>query len=155
MKSIPYASEVGRVMYTMICCRPDLAHAVSQVSRFMANPGKEHWRALKGVFRYLVGTVGVGIFYGQEGSKEKNSNMTKENQNRMIGFVDADYGGDMDTRRSTRGYVFCLNGGPVSWRSSLQPITALSTTEAEYIGITEAAKEAPWLKGLALEMGFA
>ncbi|XP_038972174.1 secreted RxLR effector protein 161-like [Phoenix dactylifera] len=144
MKSIPYASGVGSLMYAMVCCRPDLAHAVSQVSRFMANPGKEHWRALKGVFRYLVGTVGVGICYEQEGRKEKNSNMTKKNQSRMIGFVDADYGGDMDTHRSTTGYVFCLNGGPVSWRSSLQPITALSTTEAEYIGITEAAKKALW-----------
>ncbi len=79
MKSIPYASGVGSLMYAMVCCRPDFAHAVNQVSRFMANPGKEHWRALKGVFRYLVGTVGVGICYGQEGSKEKNSNMTKEN----------------------------------------------------------------------------
>ncbi len=113
MKRIPYASGVGSLMYAMVYCRPDLAHAVSQVSRFMANPGKEHWRALKGVFRYLVGIVGVGICYGQEGSKEKNSNMIKENQSRMIDFVDADYGGDMDTRRSTTGYVFCLNRGPV------------------------------------------
>ena len=78
-----------------------------------------------------------------------------EAPNRMAGFVDADYGGDLDMRRSTTGYVFVLNGGPISWRSSLQAITALSTTESEYIGISEAAKEAMWLKGLAQEMGIA
>ena len=69
--------------------------------------------------------------------------------------MDADFGGEMDTRRSTIGYMFCLNEGPVSWRSSLQPIMALFTIEVEYIGISEAAKEALWLKGLALKMGFA
>ena len=71
----------------------------------------------------------------------------------MEGFVDASYADDLDTRRSTTGYLFCMYSGPVSWRSTLQPITALSTTEAEYIGITEEAKEALWLRRLVSEMG--
>ena len=63
METVPYASGVGSLMYAMVCCRPDIAHAVSQVSRFMAQPGREHWRALKWIFRYLTGSVGVGICY--------------------------------------------------------------------------------------------
>ena len=119
----------------------------------MAQPGREHWRALKGIFRYLAGTIGVGICYGQRGGAEGHSTRFEESQGQVEGFVDADFGGDVDTRRSTTGFIFSMNGGPVSWRSCLQPITALSTTEAEYIGITEAAKEALWLKGLTEEMG--
>ena len=69
------------------------------------------------------------------------------------GFVDVDFGRDVNTYPSTTGFVFSIHGGPISWRSFLQPITTLSTTEAEYIGVIEAAKEAIWLKGLALEMG--
>ena len=79
--------------------------------------------------------------------------MIKETRGLIEKFVDADYRGDVDTRRSTMRFVFSMHGGPISWRSCLQPITALSTTEAEYIGVIEAAKEALWLKGLALEMG--
>ena len=67
-------------------------------------------------------------------------------------YVDASYAGDLDTRRSMTGYVFCLYGGPVSWRSILQPIIALSITEVEYIGITEATKEVLWLRRLVAEM---
>ena len=68
--------------------------------------------------------------------------------------MDADFGGDEDTRYLTTGFVFNLYGGPVLWRSFLQPIMILSTTEVEYIGITEAAKKTLWLKGLALEIRF-
>ena len=83
----------------------------------------------------------------------EHSNIVKVAKGQMEGFVDADFGGDVDTRRSITGFIFSMNGGPMSWRSCLQPITALSTTEAEYIGITEVAKKALWLKGLAMEMG--
>ena len=65
MERVPYASSVGSIMYSMVCCRLDLAYTVSQVSRFMAQPGREHWRALKGIFRILVSSVRVGIYYGQ------------------------------------------------------------------------------------------
>ena len=77
----------------------------------MAQPGKEHRRALKGVFRYLVGIVGVGIRYGQLGDAEVSSNLTKEAQGLIEGFIDADYGGDVDTHRSTMGFVFSMHGG--------------------------------------------
>ena len=72
------------------------------------------------------------------------SDMSRKTQGLIGGYVDADFDGDVDTRRSTTGFIFSLYEGPISWRSSLQPITALSTTEAEYIELTEAAKEVIW-----------
>uniref|UniRef100_A0A2N9F8B2 Integrase catalytic domain-containing protein n=1 Tax=Fagus sylvatica TaxID=28930 RepID=A0A2N9F8B2_FAGSY len=73
--------------------------------------------------------------------------------NSVVGYVDADYAGEVDDRRSTTGYVFTLSGGPICWKSTLQSIVAMSTTEAEYMAVAEAAKEALWLNGLVKELG--
>ena len=81
--------------------------------------------------------------------------MSKKAQGQLVGFVDANFGEDVDTKRSTIEFVFSLNEGSVSWRSCLQPITALSIMEVEYINIMEAAKEALWLKDWTLEIGVA
>ncbi|KAH9743695.1 hypothetical protein KPL70_003390 [Citrus sinensis] len=143
MKSVPYSSAVGSIMYSMVCTRPDVAHSVGVVSRFMGNPGKEHWSAIKWLLRYLKGTANHGILYG---GSESNSCQVSE-------FVDSDFAADLDKRRSITGYVFILNGGAVSWKASLQSVVALSTTEAEYIALTEAVKEAKWLSGLVSEFG--
>ncbi|KAK8918322.1 hypothetical protein KSP39_PZI021772 [Platanthera zijinensis] len=70
----------------------------------------------------------------------------------LEGFVDSDYAGDLDRRRSTSGYIFLLGGGPISWKATLQDIVVLSTTEAEYIATVEAAKEAIWLRYLIKEL---
>ncbi|PRQ16639.1 putative RNA-directed DNA polymerase [Rosa chinensis] len=142
MKDVPYASAVGCLMYAMICTRPDLAQALSVVSKYMSNPGKPHWEAVKWILRYLKGTRQLGIMFER-----------KQEVACVAGFVDADYAGDLDKRRSTTGYVFTCGGGPVSWKSTLQAVTALSTTEAEYMALTEASKEAIWLNGLASEFG--
>ena len=69
--------------------------------------------------------------------------------------MDSDYAGDLDKRRSTSGYVFTLAGAPVCWRCTLQSTVALSTTEAEYMALTEAVKEALWLQGLLENLGIA
>ena len=142
MAKVPYASAVGSLMYAMISTRPDIAHAVSVVSRFMANPGREHWRAVQWILRYLKGTADVGIQY----SKGADSGQ-------LIGYADSDYGGDLDRRRSTTGYVFTLSGSPISWKSTLQDTIALSTTEAEYMAAVEASKEGLWLKGAVETFG--
>jgi len=140
MSRIPYANVVGCLMYAMVCTRPDISHAVGVVSRYMANPGKEHWSAVKWVLRYLRGTSSYCITYN------KSSEF-------VCGYVDSDFAGDLDKRRSTSGYVFTLAGGAISWMSKLQNIVALSTTEAEYIAASHACKEAVWLKGLLGEFG--
>ncbi|XP_019418558.1 PREDICTED: uncharacterized protein LOC109329342, partial [Lupinus angustifolius] len=143
MSSVPYASAVGSLMYAMICTRPDIAQAVSVVSRYMASPGKVHWKAVKWIMRYLKGTMDIGLLYGK----------VKGVGSKVIGYVDSDYAGDLDKRRSLTGYVFTLCGCTVSWKATLQSIVALSTTEAEYIAVTEAVKEAIWEKGLIEELG--
>ena len=71
----------------------------------------------------------------------------------VVGYCDSDYAGDLDKRRSTTGYVFTLAKAPVSWKSTLQSTVDLSTTEAEYMAITEAVKEAIWLQGLLDDLG--
>uniref|UniRef100_A0A2N9IT68 CCHC-type domain-containing protein n=1 Tax=Fagus sylvatica TaxID=28930 RepID=A0A2N9IT68_FAGSY len=142
MSKVPYASAVGCLMYAMVCTRPDLAHAVSTVSRYMANPGREHWNAVKWIFRYLKGTAEHEILFSRQ-----------PGTNSVVGYVDADYAGEVDDRRSTTGYVFTLSGRPICWKSTLQSIVAMSTTEAEYMAVAEAAKEALWLKGLVKELG--
>ncbi|KAH9762143.1 Integrase catalytic domain-containing protein [Citrus sinensis] len=138
LKQSPMQCAVGSIMYAMVCTRPDLAHRVGVISRFMGNPGKDHWNAVKWVVRYLRGTVVTAIVFG------KISGASPE----VVGFVDSDSATDNDRRRSITGFVFTMCGGAISWKSSLQSAVALSTTEAEYIALTEAVKEAIWLTGM-------
>ena len=98
MTHVPYASAVGSLMYAMVCTRPDLSQAVSMVSRYMHDPGRGHWEAVKWILRYIKGTVDEGLVF------EKANDGKQE----CIGFVDSDYAGDLDKRRSTTGYVFTL-----------------------------------------------
>ena len=141
MSRVPYSNAVGSLMYAMVCTRPDIAHVVSVVSRFMENPGKEHWQAVKRIFRYLRGTSDVGLIYGGD------------THCLVTGYSDSDYAGDVDSRRSMTGYVFTLSGSVVSWKATLQAAVTLSTTEAEYMALTEAAKEGIWLQGLVGDLG--
>ena len=140
MSRVPYASAVGSLMYAMICTRPDIAHAIGMVSRFMANPGQEHWNAVKRILRYIKGTSSAALCY-------------RGSQYVVRGYVDSDFAGDLDKRKSTTGYVFTLAGGAVSWLSKLQSVVALSTTEAEYMAATQACKEAVWIRRLLEELG--
>ncbi|KAL2241037.1 UNVERIFIED_CONTAM: Retrovirus-related Pol polyprotein from transposon TNT 1-94 [Sesamum indicum] len=134
MDKVPYSNVIGSIMYLMICTRPDIAYAISCLSRYMSNPGTPHWEALKYLLRYLRGSIDIGITFS------RNSDYTQ-----LVGFVDSNYANDRDSRKSTRSYVFTLCGACISWKSQLQHIVALSTTEAEYIATIEAFKEAIWL----------
>eukprot|EP00253_Pinus_taeda_P008943 PITA_08943 len=107
MSCVPYASAVGSLMCAMVCTRPDIAHAVGVLSRFMSKPGKAHWTAVKRVFQYLRGTSDYGLCYQGRPGLDRVLDIR--------GFVDADWAGDLDQRRSTSGYVFNLFGGAVSW----------------------------------------
>ena len=140
MATVPYSSAVGSLMYAMVCTRPDIAHAVGVVSRFLSNPGKEHWEAVKWILRYLKGTSDLCLCFG--GSKPV-----------LEGFTDSDMAGDLDDRKSTSGFLFTFAGGAVSWQSRLQKCVALSTTEAEYIAATEAGKEMLWMQRFLQELG--
>ena len=139
MIGIPYASAVGSLMYAMLCTRPDIAYAVSIVSRFQANPGREHWQTVKSILKYLRRTKDMILVYGNGELK-------------VDGYTDSDFQSDVDDRRSISGFVFTLNGGAVSWKSSKQSTTADSTTEAEYIAASEAAKEGVWIRKFLEEL---
>ena len=120
MSRVPYASVVGSLMYAMVCTRPAIAHVVGVLSKFISNPGKENWIAVKRIFRYLCGTSDYGLCYQGRPGLERMLD--------IHGFVDADWAGDLDQIRSTSGYVFSLFGGIVSWMSKRQSVVTLSTT---------------------------
>ncbi|KAH9689170.1 Integrase catalytic domain-containing protein [Citrus sinensis] len=141
MSRVPYASAVGSLMFAMICTRPDIAQVVGAVSRYMANPGGEHWIVVKRILRYIRGTSDVALCYG-------GSEFT------VRGYVDSDFAGDLEKRKSTTSYVFTLAGAAVSWVSKLQTVVALSTTEAEYMAATQACKEAIWIQRLLEELEY-
>ncbi len=135
----PYNECVGSLFYLSVCTRPDIAQVVGALARYMAAPIVEHWEAALGVVRYLVGTADYGLTFG--GRNET-----------LVGYCDADYAGDLDSRRSTTGYVFLMFGGAVSWSSRLQPTVAVSTVEAEYLSAGQAVKEALWFQKLGADL---
>ena len=94
----------------------------------MSRPGKQHWKAVKWILRYLKGSSDTCICFTGASLK-------------LQGYVDADFASDIDSRKSTAGFVFTLGGTAISWASNLQKIVTLSTTEAEYVATTEAEKE--------------
>lgn len=136
---VPFREAVGSLLYLMLSSRPDISFSVNQVSQFCEKPQNCHWAAVKKILAYLKRTSEHGIRFGPE--------LTS-----LLGFTDADFAGDTDTRRSTSGYVFLLNGGPIAWSSRRQKCVTLSTTEAEYVAACEAAREGVWLKRLLNEL---
>ena len=140
MRKVPYALAVGSLMYAMLCTRPDFSHAVSVTSRYQSNPGMDHWIAMKNILKYLRRTKDMFLIYGG-------------GELRVDGYTNSDFQTDVDDRKSTSGYVFTLNGGAVSWKSCKQDTTADSTTEAEYIAASEAAKESVWIRKFISELG--
>lgn len=100
---VPYREAVGSLMFLVVVSRPDLAFAVNLISRYVNKFDENHWAAVKRIFKYLVGTLDFGIEYRSGGNGSK-----------LVGYSDADYAGDLETRRSTTGYVFEFADGPVT-----------------------------------------
>ncbi|XP_062100850.1 secreted RxLR effector protein 161-like [Humulus lupulus] len=141
MESVPYAKAIGGVMYTMISTRLDITFAVSVLTRFMSKPGEEHYKGLKWLLRYLKATPSHGLRFSKEGTKIQ-----------LEGYVDSDYASNRDTRKSITSYCFHLNGCCISWKAQLKLVVTLFTTEVEFMAITEAFKEAVWIKGILSEV---
>lgn len=115
--------------------RPDLAHTHSKLARFTANPGPEHFKALKQVLAYIKGTIDYCLIY--DGAR-----------NNLHAYSDTDFAGDIDTARSTGGYIIKKGNCVIGWRSRLQGNVTLSTTEAEYVGLSDTARELMWFRCL-------
>ena len=141
MKRVPYASAVGSIMYAMLCTRPDVSCALSLTSRYQGNPGQAHWVAVKNILKYLRRTKEMFLIFGGE------------EELKVKGYSDASFQTDRDDCRSQSGFVFLLNGGAITWRSSKQDTVADSTTESEYIAASEAAKEAVWIRKFIRDLG--
>ena len=143
MENVPYRSAIGSLSYAAVCTRPDIATAVNKLAQFCQNPGEAHWKAVKQVLRYLRGTEDLGLTYNFKGQTELV----------LHGITDADWGGCLDTRRSTTGYVFYLNDAPISWASKKQKAPAQSSTEAEYYALGLVCMEAAYLRQLCVDFG--
>ncbi|KAI5407916.1 hypothetical protein KIW84_053962 [Lathyrus oleraceus] len=134
MNKIPYASAIGSIMYAMLCTRPDVSYALSATSRYQSDPGDAHWVAVKNILKYLRRTKDSFLIYG--GQEELA----------VIGYTDASFQTDKDDFRSQSGYVFCLNDGVVSWKSSNELGIVPSIADpiglyCDYNGATSQAKE--------------
>src|ERR1700743_287796 len=138
MKHVPYRKSIGSLMWAAVATCPDMAYPVGILSKFLDNPGPAHWESTKRVYRYLLGTKALRLTYGA-GKKG------------LEGYSDSD-GMSQEHRRAISGYAFLIDGGAISWSSKKQEIATLSTTEAEYVAMTHAAKEAVWLCALIAEL---
>jgi hypothetical protein len=135
-----YSELIGSLQYLASNVRPEISQAVNVLSRYRNAPTTSHWNAGMRVLRYLKGDIHGGITYGKK-------------THPIHGYVDSDYAGDLDTRQSTTGFVFLMNGGPISWCSKKQNTVASSTVEAEYLAFHAATKEARWLSTLLGHFG--
>lgn len=137
---LPYRELVGALMYAAVATRPDIFYAVSFLAQFNNSYNVRHWKMAKRVIRYLIGTKDIGLEY-------------RKTDDSITGYVDADWGGCPLDRKSYTGYAFMLSGAAISWKSQKQKTVALSSTEAEYMGITEAVKEAVYWSNFMNELG--
>lgn len=132
-------------MFLAIVLCPDIAYSVNSVSKYLSKHNDAHWRAVKRILAgsaYLAGTVEYGIEFRGGKSALK-----------LIGYSDADFASDMETRRSTTGYLFELASGPITWCSQRQRLVTTSTMESEYVVASAAAREAIWLRRFIKDIG--
>lgn len=134
---------IGCIMYAMLGTRPDLCIVMSILSRFQSCASEELWKCLKRVMRYVKGTLDLNLVYRKSGSSSKV----------LQAYVDADWGGDTLSRKSTSGYLIQLFGNTVLWCSKKQGCVALSSTEAEYVALSQCVMECCWLKNIISELG--
>jgi hypothetical protein len=138
--SVPYRQLVGQLLYLAYTARPDIAAAVGVLCKFSNDPRTDHWTAAKKVLRYLKGTSELKLFL-------------QPNSLQLIGFADANWATDTDSRKSTTGYIFKIGNSPISWNTKLQPTVALSSCEAEYMALATAAQEGIFLSNVLKSLG--
>ncbi len=125
-----YQQRIGSLMYLMTGTRPDLAFAIGKLSQFCHDPTVRHANAVNRVFRYLAGTIELGLRFQKDGDP--------------VAYSDAAYGDDKKDRKSTHGHVLMMGQAACIWSSKKQRGVATSTTEAEYVALTAATKTTVW-----------
>lgn len=134
----PYSSLIGGLLWVARCSRPDVAFAVNRLSQFLRRPTDAHWLAAKRVLAFLLTTA--------------DKELTLGGQSILCAFSDADWAEDLNDRKSTTGFVYRLGEGAISWSSKKQTSVALSSTEAEYVAMSETVREGLWLVRLMKEL---
>lgn len=142
-----YASMIGMLIYLAVCTRPDIAYAVSTLSRYTAAPLQADLKAATRVFGYLKKTRNMGLCFSREADSAPSSPLP------IFAYSDASYAEDHETRRSQTGTAIQICGGFVLWNSKRQVTTAVSSAEAEYQALSSTVKEAMWVKSLLLDLG--
>ena len=143
MKDKPYRQLIGSLIYLTTCTRPDITHSVSSLARFASNPGPQHWYNALRILKYLKGTSHYTLNYHRKPRKEGKLQIT--------GTSDANWGNDIKGRRSLHGFIVSLHGCPILWTSKKQTFVALSSTESEYVGLSESVREIKWLMSMLNE----
>lgn len=146
-----YARLIGKGNYAMTMTRPDIAFANGLWARFLVEPSKAYYGAAKQILRYLKGTEKRGIHYRKQTAEAAEDEFG--NPYALHGYSDSDFAADPDISRSTAGYIFMMNGAPVSWASRRQSTVAKSTTKAEYYAMSLAISEAMWIRSFMTELG--
>ncbi|OWZ24413.1 polyprotein [Phytophthora megakarya] len=141
MQAKSYRALIGCLLYITTCTRPDVAYIVTQLSRFLENPPTA-WKAAIRVLRYLKGTRDLGIVYnGNKGKVE------------LTAYTDADWGSNLDDRRSVSGTMMMISGAPVVFKSKYQRTVALSSAEAEYMALSQCTQEVLWTRAMLKDLG--
>jgi hypothetical protein len=130
-----YQSIIGLLLYLMIGTRPDIAFAVTKLAQFSANPSQEHFERAKYICQYLVGTKNYSLVFKHAPGKG------------LVAYM------DLDWARSVTGYFFQLAGGPITWRSRAQTTVSHSSTEAEYMALSDCSRQVSWIRSIFLELG--
>lgn len=141
VEGIPYAEAIGSLLYCGMSTRPDIAYALSVLSKFTKEPRQLHWKGVKRVMRYLKATLNQGLMY------------RAVDEPKVTCYVDADYAGDQQNRRSTSGMVTFINTGPISFKAKQQDTVATSTTQAEYVACYVGVKDLIWITRFIDELG--
>ncbi|GJR79775.1 retrovirus-related pol polyprotein from transposon TNT 1-94 [Tanacetum coccineum] len=136
-----YRSKIGSLMY-LTSSRPDLVQAVCYCARYQARPTQKHLKEVKRIFKYLKGTINMGLWYPKDSGFE------------LTAFSDADHAGCLDTRKSTSGGIQFLGDKLVSWMSKKQNCTAMSSAEAQYVALSASCAQVMWMRTQLKVYGF-
>ena len=162
-----YRQAIGELIYAMVTCRPDISFPLIKLSQYSSNPAKEHYFAVRDIFRYLSCTKSNGIHYWRQ-INNVNLPLSHETFDTETDDVeatlqdlhytpkavsDADWGGDVQHRRSVTGFVIKLAGGAVHYKTRYQPTIALSSTEAEFSAACDAGKAILYVRSLLEALG--
>ncbi|GJT46885.1 retrovirus-related pol polyprotein from transposon TNT 1-94 [Tanacetum coccineum] len=136
-----YRSKIGSLMY-LTSSRPDLCASICYCARYQARPTQKHLKEVKRIFKYLKGTINMGLWYPKDSGFE------------LTAFSDADHAGCINTRKSTSGGIQFLGDKLVSWMSKKQNCTAMSSAEAEYVALSASCAQVMWMRTQLKDYGF-